>query len=331
VSPDELLAWERRLLAWEAQLGERSVTAANPDGALLPAAPVRSVLLHLIEDRRVGGFDTSELARGLDLDRGLVIDVLAGDRQSLTVPEVKAVCDALHASPLGLWPAEQARTILTSYPPETWPRYIEPLDDLYESPASDFVVRCVDRQAHEALDFAHRSGHLGEDVPIIVTPYRHVRVLAVDGIGRIEAVLDAEGPAAAGVDYFFSFEQLRRPLEVDVRLEGGTLPEVAPPGCDAPPPLVDIADRLREWTPGMTMVRFTDRSTSAEHWLGIDPASGAWHTWDDPAAGYPGLRTDVVDPGEHLDPQALVDDGRPVLSLVDNEPHRLEAVSLDIS
>ena len=71
MSPEELEAWEVRLRSWELDLAGRGRTVEMDHGLALPAAPVRGVLLHLLEDRRVGGMDANELARGLGLDRQL--------------------------------------------------------------------------------------------------------------------------------------------------------------------------------------------------------------------------------------------------------------------
>lgn len=78
------------------------------------------------------------------------------------------------------------------------------------------------------------------------------------------------------------------------------------------------AERLAEWTPGVSMLRFTDTGSGAEHWLGRDPARGTWQSWDDPAVGYAGPRTDVLDAAGHLDPALLVGDTSPSSTLVDD-------------
>jgi hypothetical protein len=316
VTPEELASWERRLDSWEADLTRR--TAAIDDQVTsLPAAPVRGVFLHLLEDRKVADLDTRDLAKGLGLEHQFVLDVLSGDRQSLDVREVAATCDALHASPFDLWKPEEARQIVGAYGPEHWPRYIEPVDDLYDPEPSGFVTRRADQMANELLAGARAAIQSeAQDLRVVVTAYRHVGVLAVDSRGTVERVGDVQAPAAAHVDYFFTFEQIRRPLEVDVTLDGRRLPDVAPPGEDAPRPLAAIASGLQEWSRDVSMVRFTDPETGEEHWLGLDPSAATWQTWGDPTDGYPGSRTDVLQVGPHLDPEMLTDHLTSSLSVV---------------
>lgn len=326
MSPGELAAWEERLRAREVDLDGREQPG---EVVLLPAAPVRGVLLHLLEDRRVGGMDADELASGLGLDRELVVATLAGERQSLGVPEIKAVCEALHASPFDLWSPDEARRTLGAYGPEQWPRYIEPIDDLYEPPPSEFVTRRVAQQAGGLVDLASRAGQLSSQLPVVVTPYRQVGVLSVDG-GRVEAVADPHAAASPRTDYFFTFDQLGRPMDVDVQVDGGALPSVAPAGLDAPPALTEVARRLQEWTPGVSMVRFTDPASGDEHWVGRDPSAGTWTSWDDPASGFPGARHEVLRAGEHLDPGTLVEGHRPRLSVAEQIVDPAEPAGLDL-
>jgi DNA-binding Xre family transcriptional regulator len=328
MTPDELDAWEEGLRRWEAELAARAAQLERLEGnaTALPAAPVVSVLLHVVEDRHVASLDAGEVAAGLGLERSLVRDLLAGEREHLPVEDVKAVCEALHCSPFDLWPPEDARAVLGSYPPETWPRYIEPLDDLYEPGASEFVVRRVAQLADELAGHAARGGLVTPEVTVAVTPYRQTGVMAVDpSSGVTKDVTDVHGPAERDVDYFFAFAQLRRPMEVAL---ADPLPREPPPGEDAPPALVAAAERIAEWTPQVSMLRFTDTVSGAEHWLGLDPVRRAWQSWDDPAFGYPGLRTDVLDSAGHLDPSVLLDDG---LSLDSGEGCTLEPSGLDVS
>jgi hypothetical protein len=330
MTPEGLSAWEERLRSWEADIAERATRLDEQAGVAtsLPGAPVEAVLLHLLEDRRVGGLDADQLAAGLGLERELVRSVLAGERPALALTEVRAVCESLHASPFDLWPPGDARTVLVSYPPEAWPRYIEPLDDLYDVGVGDFVARRIGQQADELVALARQDGHLAPVTSVVVTPYRQIGVIAVDEVsGRVSPVLDEHAPAQAGVDYYFTFTQLRRPMEMELQ---GALPIVPPPGVDAPPELAEVADRVRRWTPAMAMVRFTDTASGTEHWLGLDPTTGSWHTWDDPALDYPGPRREILDPDRHLDPGELTGRTSP-LTLVEDRNVLSDPITLDIS
>jgi hypothetical protein len=257
-----------------------------------------------MEDGRFGGLDATELSRGVGLSHDFVVSVLSGDRKVLDDQEVRAVCEALHASPFDVWTPEVARPFLSVYPPEDWPRYIEPIDDLYEPPVSDFVMRRVEQQADELTSFARGSLEPEPDLKVVVTPYRQVGVIAVNG-PNVEPVHDHRAAAAPGTDYFLSFEQLGRPMESDVSLHGHALVDAALPGFDAPPELVGLADRIGEWTPGTTLVRFTDSTTGDEHWIGRRSVDDAWESWDDPATDFPGLRSQVLRPAGLLDPDQL--------------------------
>ena len=329
MTPDELDAREAGLRLWEAELVARAnrLDAQAGEATSLPAAPVSGVLLHLLEDRRVGGLDAEQLAVGLGLDPMLVRDILSGQREALAVAEVREVCEGLHASPFDLWSPEDARTILASYPPETWPRHIEPVDDLYETGAGDFVSRRVAQQADELFERARRDGLLGATSTIVVTPYEQVGVLAVDSAGRVAAVADEQAPARDGIDYFLTFAQLRRPMETDL---DGPLPTVPPSGADAPPELVPIAERIRSWTPTMTMLRLSDPASGNEHWLGLDGRTSTWQTWDDPALEYPGARSEILDAGRHLDPDMLAPRA-PSLTIVSDGGAPPESVGIELS
>jgi hypothetical protein len=317
VTPDELLAWERRLESWEADLTRRT-DGINDLATSLPAAPVRGLLLHLLEDRQVADLDTQELAKGLGLEHQFVLDVLSGERQSLDVREIAATCEALHASPFDVWEPGDARRIVGAYGPEHWPRYIEPIDDIYDPEPSEFMLGRADQLAKDLVAVASATeGIRATELRVVVTPYRHAGIVAVGPDGRAEPVSDLTAPAAKDTDYFFTFEQIRRPMEVDVVTEDPYLPAIAPPGEDAPCSLVSIAEGLRGWTTDLSMVRFTDPATGDEHWLGRDPSSDTWVTWADPTDGYPGPPDHVLRVGHQLAPELLLDDRRPRLDLDD--------------
>lgn len=276
----ELRQKERELADWAAWLQDQ--TPFTPAWAL-PAKPVTEALRGLYRDRYIGGGDIATFAAGFDLNPSTTRQLLEGDLGEVTVEEIAELCEGLKCTPYDLWEPDVARTILHAYGPERWPSYTEPL----HGPGEPSIVRHLDHEP--AADQARDSADLS------VTCYREAGVLQVDDFGTIAKVRDNSAPAVEGAEYHLAFQQIEAPRLITVTRADAAL-NGPPAGADADPALVAIAKRLRlepELT-GTAMVRFTSTATINEQWLGFDPSSGTWQTWDDPRDYFPGEPADVL-------------------------------------
>lgn len=304
--------------------------ASPPDASLsggrttLPAEPLANALQRLRTDPYLAATDLTSLARGLGIDPSLAQGVIDESIGELSVEQIAHVCEALRCSPYELWGQKLGREILDVYGPERWPRYIEPLDDGRDLARSDsFIRRRVEQQATEVVSIAHR--HVPGSIAVDVTRYRQTAVLAVDEHGRAAPVADTLQPADPTSDYHFAFQRVGEVETVRVALTPDAFAAGCPPGRDASPALVHIADDLERRAPGTDLFRFVDTATSSEQWLGRDTPFDEWQNWDDPRRCYPGDPTDVLDdgPGELIQPLPLAPHGD-----LDPEPE-LDGVSLD--
>ncbi len=287
----------------------------------LPAAPVTHVLRQLIGEP---GFDTSEVetfARGLGLEPRVADDLLTGRLQEVTIDQVAAVCEGLHCSPYDLWGTELARTVLHTYGPERWPRYIEPLDQPDDDASVDhtFLRRRLDQRATEIVKPVLRLVNSAttpfapaESLEVEATAYRRTAVLAwtsADGV----SVVSGEAAPDSTAEYHFSFRQTTEPVRMTASTSAEEFAASPLPGFDTVPALQSLASALqeRQGVEGVDLLRFVDQRTGAEQWLGWDPSVEQWQSWDDPRRYYPGDPTDVLDPGDFgpatkdLDPEPL--------------------------
>lgn len=314
LDPNETLAARAtRLDRWEADLArrEREVESlAGTHRSTLPAAPVTHVLRQLIGEPGFSTDDVATFAQGLDLEVRFTDDLLTGRTRDVSIEQISALCEGLHCSPFDLWGAELARTVLHAYGPERWPRYIEPLDEGGNVAIVDntFLQRRLDQQAAEVVG---PSLHLVKgDVPspgddlqteVEATAFRRTAVLAWTAAGGAR-VVGTNGPPDPDVEYHFSFRQVTEPVAMATSMSAAEFASAPLPGFDSVPELQTIASTLREIadTAGVDLVRFVDRATGAEQWLGWDADVGEWQSWDDPRRYYPGEPTDVLDVGDCL-------------------------------
>jgi hypothetical protein len=308
---DESTVTEARLARWEADLARRERELENPQStqrrSTLPAAPATHVLRQLISEPGFSTDDVATFARGLGMDARVTDDLLTGRMREVTIEQISALCEGLHCSPFDLWGAELARTVLHAYGPERWPRYIEPLGDgdLPSNVDNTFLQRRLDQQAAEVVPPSLRI--VQDEVPgpsnevsteADVTAYRRAAVLAwtaSDG----PRVVSTSAPPDPAAEYHFSFRQVTEPVSVAIAMSSAQFASAPLPGFDTVPELQTIAATLRARgdAPDAELVRFVDRATGAEQWLGWDPAAGQWQSWDDPRRYYPGDSTDVLDAG----------------------------------
>lgn len=118
---------ERALDRRERQLAAER-RALHGDGPIEPAwsLPAGPLVGLLTEVRRDTGDDMGTVARGLGLDPAWVQDVVTGAVTEVDLPHVQQVCAGASCSPYDLW-GEGAGAVLHAYPPDLWPRTIEPL------------------------------------------------------------------------------------------------------------------------------------------------------------------------------------------------------------
>lgn len=139
----ELEQRERNLQRWAEQLVEREQAVVRVEQRLraeqsawigrdhvepawsLPASPVAQEIRAIMNDT---GDGISQVAKFLGVDHEWVADVLAGRVSDIDLPHIQQLCESLHCTPHDFWGIEAGRSIAHAYPPELWPRYIEPLD-----------------------------------------------------------------------------------------------------------------------------------------------------------------------------------------------------------
>lgn len=338
MNPDELAVWQERLTRWEAQRIERSPEGIrdlarlgllepglvelqhlpHPAAIELEAEPVRETLQRFLDDP-LWESGPEVMARGFGLDEELVTDILDGRTTSLDLEQIRAVCEGLKCSPYDMWGPEGGRAILDVYPPDQWPRYIESLDDTDSSsirpiaPADEFVARRLAQLA--PVDLRELEHDRLATVPLVITPYVTKGVLALDRrSGRMDWVEDTSASADPAAEYHLAFAQLTRPRAASLLLPDGHLPDAAPPGHDAPPALAEEADQVRAEHPNATLVRFTSEQGD-EHWVGLDPQTGTWATWDHPGEHFPGPSAVVLDAGSFPEPTTMLP-ADPLLEIV---------------
>lgn len=133
---NDLARRELRLAERERVLDQAQLRLANEQHAwgrmqpvepvwALPAGPVADEIRLVMHDT---GDTVAEVAKGLGVDDGWALGVLDGTVESVDLPHVQALCDALHCTPYDFWGVDAGRAILHAYGPELWPRFIEPLD-----------------------------------------------------------------------------------------------------------------------------------------------------------------------------------------------------------
>ena len=265
----------------------------HPGRTTLPAAPVADALNGLRRDPYLAADDITAFARGLGIDADLARDIADGAVDDLNVEQIAHVCEALRCSPYDLWGPRLGREILDVYGPDSWPRYIEPLDDARSLGIDDsFIRRRVEQQAAQVVQVADSAP---TQVPLEVTRFRQTAVLAVDADGGVERVTDTLQPADRSREYHFAFQRTGEVESVAAPLTPDEFAAGCPAGHDATPALVDLANRLEATRPGADMFRFRDPGTDAEQWLGRDTPFDPWQTWDDPRLYYPGDPSDVLD------------------------------------
>lgn len=293
---------------------ERNASIGD-EGPVLPAEPVAAVLSEY--QGEFGDSDVAMFARGLNLDARLVEGLLDGRIQTLGVPEIASVCEALYASPYDLWPPNEARTILGVYGPERWPTTILPLDEppLRPDPGDEFLARRLQQRADDLIARipAPVIDRTDPDaarlcVPVSIGGYAITGMLGVDANGHIRPV----EPSAAGdpaAEYHFKLAR-----HVTAPTLAVTAEDVAagpPAGASVHPGLAGVADALRTSSvkPVDAVCFTTTDGTTA--WIGWDPHGAEWATWDDPRAHFPGpddmVLTDGLPGSEHpvLDDPAL--------------------------
>jgi hypothetical protein len=266
--------------------------SVGEEGPVLPADPVVAVLAEYQDD--FGDPEVATFARGLNLDSRLVEGLLDGRIQTLGVPEIASVCEALYASPYDLWPPDEARTILGVYGPERWPTTILPLAEppMRPDPDDEFLARRLQQRADELIARlpAPAVDRTSPDaaklrVPVSVRGYAITGMLGIDPSGHITPV----SPTVAGdraVGYHFQLER-----HVTVPTWEVTATEVAagpPEAASVQPGLAQVADGLRASSAEPVDAVCFASPDGATAWIGWDPQVAEWATWDDPRVHFPG-------------------------------------------
>jgi hypothetical protein len=123
---EELTRRERQLASQADAL--RGLDPVEPRWSL----PVEPVIRLVGAQQRATGDDLRAVATGFALDSDWVLGVMAGDVTEVDLPHVQQICEGVHCSPYDLWGEDDARTVLHAFPPELWPRHIEPLQDDFD-------------------------------------------------------------------------------------------------------------------------------------------------------------------------------------------------------
>jgi hypothetical protein len=286
----------------------------------LPAHPVVEAIGWLWEAAGSPSPDATGFAVRLGLEVSTAEALMSGEVRTLDGPGIGQVCEALRCSPYDLWGVDLAQAALHLYPPEHWPRQIEPLDALRTAPATpgEAQLRLWQFVEEQALrELRHDPVAPPRDQWLAgswsVTAYRRVGLLERTLEGRVRRLEDGDLPADVTADYHLVFQAVGDPLQV-ADLQRGEPLSVAPAtaGWDVDPMLTAVADRLRrpmtspkaslDPQEAVELVRFTPPS-STEVWLGWVPEGAVWELVHDPRALYPGAPGDVVDPGGCVDPR----------------------------
>lgn len=297
---------------------------------VLPADPVADAFFTLRDTANAATRwpDAESYVESLGIDRALAADILTSTITELNPSQIADVCEGLGCSPFDLWGARLARAALPIYPPEQWPRSIQPLDELHRPPATLPQARQVLR---DLID-AHATARLTQTTPvpatgfhdsyllehIQATSYRRGDIIQLQADGQTHRLDEEATPASATSDYYLTFHQLTEPVTVADLLEtGAPPPSDTTAGWDVQPRLAAAAGALRlhqELASGETagrveLVRFTPLEGN-EVWISHDPDANTWEIAHDPRAIYPGQPSDVVAPGPFTDPRpyAAIDD-----------------------
>lgn len=283
---------ERLLGSDVSGVGQGDGAPANGDDERrwsLPTGPVANVLRAFHADPALMDDDLSTFATGFGLPARVVESVLRGGVDELGITDVAAVCEGLCCTPAQLWGAELAAEIAHAYGPADWPSHTEPL------PGAD--------GANGSLNDGAPSTN-GAGLAVLATWYAEAGVVAVDSVGEVVPIDDIGRTADAELDYHCRYRQLADPLWVAVPLDDHSFASGPTGGIDAEPALVEVAQRLREgaWPEVVDMVRLTSPGAGVEEWVGWDPRTRRWQTWDDPRRYFEGAPTDVLDPSGFADP-----------------------------
>lgn len=134
----QLDAREQAVVQAEARLSAEqdawSAVPRTPQVTALPAEPVAREIRQMMADT---GDGVGQVAKFLAVEPAWADDVLAGRITEVDVAHIQHLCEVLHCTPHDFWGAEAGRSIIDAYPPEVWPRFIEPLDAWPPRPLTD--------------------------------------------------------------------------------------------------------------------------------------------------------------------------------------------------
>lgn len=333
VTVDDEAAWSTALSVIAQRYRDRGVEPLRA----LPADPVRRTFEWLHEAADVPSRDPAAFATNLGMNPVLARGILGGTIRELDPVEIRQVCESLVCSPFDLWGSELARAALPIYPPERWPRRIEPLDSLRNRPVTLPEAKKILREFAEETATRDLRGTVGGAIPpanqddliggaVVVTGYQQIAVAAIDAEGNTRTLNADSTPVEPEAEYHLVFRQVTDPTPL-IRYYPRSDQGDVTAGWDVHPGLAAAADHLRHRV-GETssahgapvhveVVRFTP-GCGAEVWVIWRPDSDTWELAHDPRDLYPGSPSDVIQSSEFVDPrpyEAVDDDHDGILAL----------------